>query len=118
MKATITSGLLILSLSVAGTVCAQAPAAKVPSATAPAQATDFPALDKNKDGFISAAEAEPAGALHDVFESLDKNQDGKLSATEYLAWSGADKAKTPMPVSPATGPSGSSGTQHMPDAQK
>lgn len=82
---------------------------------APLQAVEFKTLDRNSDGFISAKEAETAGALHDVFAALDTNQDGRLSPIEFAAWPGADKSKTPTPASPGTAPSGSGGAQHMPE---
>ena len=44
----------------------------------------FQALDKNKDGFVTRAEAK--GTPHDKdFTSLDKNNDGKLSRQEHAA---------------------------------
>jgi len=44
----------------------------------------FQALDKNKDGFVTRAEAK--GTPHDKdFTSLDKDNDGKLSRQEHAA---------------------------------
>jgi Ca2+-binding EF-hand superfamily protein len=44
----------------------------------------FHALDKNKDGYISRAEAKGNPTLAGKFKEADKNGDGKLSRTEYL----------------------------------
>jgi Ca2+-binding EF-hand superfamily protein len=44
----------------------------------------FKALDKDKDGSVSKAEAK--GTPHDKdFAKLDKNNDGKLSREEHAA---------------------------------
>ena len=45
----------------------------------------FHALDKNKDGYISRAEAKGNPTLARKFKEADKNGDGKLSRAEYLA---------------------------------
>ena len=45
----------------------------------------FRALDKNKDGYISRAEAKGNPTLSKKFKEADKNADGKLSRAEYLA---------------------------------
>ena len=45
----------------------------------------FRALDKNKDGYISRAEAKGNPTLAKKFKEADKNADGKLSRAEYLA---------------------------------
>ena len=45
----------------------------------------FNALDKNKDGYISRAEAKGNPTLAAKFNDADKNHDGKLSRAEYLA---------------------------------
>jgi Ca2+-binding EF-hand superfamily protein len=44
----------------------------------------FHALDKNKDGYISRAEAKGNPTLSKKFKEADKNGDGKLSRAEYL----------------------------------
>ncbi len=131
MRVTLTLCLAGLALGATAAGVAQTPGkappqANAPQANAPAsnppkqsppQASDFRSLDKDSDGFVSLSEAEPAGALHDVFAALDRNQDGKLSAVEFATWSGADKTRTPTPASPATGPGGSGNAQHMPDSK-
>jgi hyperosmotically inducible protein len=44
----------------------------------------FIKLDKNKDGFISRAEAEADKDLIGVFAKADQNKDGRLDEDEYL----------------------------------
>ncbi len=45
----------------------------------------FAKLDKNKDGYISKAEAVGDSKLTKDFASFDLNHDGKLNRAEYLA---------------------------------
>jgi len=45
----------------------------------------FAKLDKNKDGYISKAEAMGSAALSKDFAKFDLNNDGKLNRAEYLA---------------------------------
>jgi len=45
----------------------------------------FAALDKDKDGYISQAEAKANPELSKKFKEADKDGDGKLSRSEYLA---------------------------------
>ena len=62
-------------------------------ATAPRSGVGtFQNLDKNKDGYISRAEA--GDMPYDKFNRLDKNRDGKLSSSEYAA---ASRARAPEP---------------------
>ena len=57
-------------------------------ATAPRSGVGtFQNLDKNKDGYISRAEA--GDMPYDKFKRLDKDRDGKLSRSEYAAASRA-----------------------------
>jgi Ca2+-binding EF-hand superfamily protein len=44
----------------------------------------FAALDKDKDGYISQAEAKGNPQLSKKFQEADKDHDGKLSRSEYL----------------------------------
>jgi Ca2+-binding EF-hand superfamily protein len=45
----------------------------------------FAKLDKNKDGYISKAEAKGEPELSANFDKWDLNNDGKLNRAEYLA---------------------------------
>ena len=44
----------------------------------------FIKLDKNKDNFLSRAEAEGDKDLHAIFTKADLNKDGKLDEDEFL----------------------------------
>jgi hypothetical protein len=55
----------------------------------------FAKMDKNKDGYISKAEAKGNPAFSKDFAKRDMNNDGKLNRAEYLAAAArADVAKT------------------------
>ena len=43
-------------------------------------------LDKDRDGFVSRAEAEGVPELQKVFDKLDANRDGRLSEAELDAY--------------------------------
>ena len=45
----------------------------------------FTALDANKDGKISKAEAQKNPAVAQMFDQADKNKDGSLSKEEFTA---------------------------------
>jgi len=45
----------------------------------------FAKLDKNKDGYISRAEAKGEPELSKNFDKWDLNNDGKINRAEYLA---------------------------------
>jgi len=45
----------------------------------------FAKLDKNKDGYISKAEAKAEPELAKNFDKWDLNHDGKINRAEYLA---------------------------------
>jgi Ca2+-binding EF-hand superfamily protein len=45
----------------------------------------FAKLDKNKDGYISRAEAKAEPELSKNFDKWDLNNDGKINRAEYLA---------------------------------
>ena len=106
MKTLQTSIVVVLSV-VAGAAFAQTPQAKptsTPAATAQQgqmdhsnmdmsgkksvdhakmAAGEFTALDKNKDGKLSAAEVPAKSAIKPHFSMLDTNKDGALSKTEH-----------------------------------
>lgn len=84
------------------------------AAPLPGDRYDFIALDADMDGFVSMKEAGRVDALGEVFGALDTNQDERLGPVEFAKWSKAGNTRSALPQSPATGPSGSSGAQHMP----
>jgi Ca2+-binding EF-hand superfamily protein len=59
------------------------------SVAAPALAQDaalvFAALDANKDGKVTQAEAQKNAAVVQMFGQADKNKDGSLSKDEFQA---------------------------------
>ena len=61
----------------------------------------FAKLDKNKDGYISKAEAAADPKLAKDFAKFDLNNDGKLNRAEYLA--AAAKEDTGKAVDKVTG---------------
>src|SRR2546423_9523967 len=61
----------------------------------------FAKLDKDKDGYISKAEAMADPKLHKDFAKFDLNNDGKLNRAEYLA--AAAKEDTGKVVDKVTG---------------
>ncbi len=48
----------------------------------------FTNLDKNKDGYLSRAEAARDADVSKNFKQIDKDHDGKISRTEYLEHKG------------------------------
>lgn len=90
MKHTTRIGSLILSLSFAGAVLAQAQEAPAPGQAAGAGASvAFDTVDQNSDGRISQAEAQSNQALRTQFQTLDANGDGYLSQDEFARWNNA-----------------------------
>jgi Ca2+-binding EF-hand superfamily protein len=51
-----------------------------------AEAPSFDALDKDKDGKVSVAEASGHDALFVAFKDLDKDKDGMLTREEFAAF--------------------------------
>lgn len=47
------------------------------------EASSFDALDKDKDGMITASEARADPGVASRFAAADKNQDGYLSRSEF-----------------------------------
>jgi hypothetical protein len=77
----------------------------------------FANLDKNKDGYISKAEAAADPALAKDFDKFDLNNDGKLNRAEYLA--ARTKEATSSAANKITGkdkaePASSSGSSSRP----
>ena len=54
----------------------------------------FNNLDKNRDGYVSRAEAAADTDLAKKFKEADGNNDGKLSRTEYLMVKGKKDVST------------------------
>ena len=75
---------------------------------------DFLTLDANSDGTLSPMEVQYVDDLKLAFDTLDANSDEKLGPVEFEKWARAGKSKDALPLSPATGPGGSAGAQHMP----
>jgi len=73
----------------------------------------FQKVDMNHDGKVSMQEARVVADLSAEFGTLDANHDDALSPAEFGRWSRAAELRDAVP-SPATGPSGSNGSQHMP----
>jgi hypothetical protein len=114
MKQALQIGLIAAAFVLVGVANAEAPPAKV-AKTSPAKSTiDFTVLDANTDGSVSTAEVQFVDDLRADFDALDVNHDEKLSPSEYARWTRASNTQDAMPQSPATGPSGSNGAQHMP----
>lgn len=62
-------------------------------------------------GVAVSAELTPAAAAPMIFQKVDANHDGKLS----VQVSRAAEVRDAHPGSPATGPGGSAGAQHVPE---
>ena len=80
-------------------------------------AIDFSSLDANSDGVVSLSEVQFVDDLRATFAQLDGNSDQELTPTEFAKWDRAGKIGESMPLAPSTGPSGSSGAQHVPDTK-
>jgi osmotically-inducible protein OsmY len=60
-------------------------ASLVLSGRALAQSSDFAALDRNRDGYVSRIEALADAEIHKRFGQFDTDQDRRLSPAEYAA---------------------------------
>jgi osmotically-inducible protein OsmY len=60
-------------------------ASLVLSGRALAQSSDFAALDRNRDGYVSRIEALADAEIHKRFGQFDTDQDRRLSPAEYTA---------------------------------
>ncbi len=68
----------------------------------------FRAIDKNKDGVISAQEWKDGWLSLTPFESLDANKDGQISRSEFSAWDehrGGAMGASPTPPPGVAAPS-------------
>ena len=100
-------GPIVIAVAIAAIIGAQ-PAT---SAESPSR-IDFLSIDANKDGKVTPVEAQNIDDLRNSFGVLDINHDETLTPGEYARWPRADNTK--LPISPATGKSGSGGAQHIP----
>jgi len=100
-------GPIVIAVAIAAILGSQ-PAS---SAESPSR-IDFLSIDANKDGKVTPVEAQNIDDLRNTFGVLDINHDETLTPAEYARWDRADNTK--LPISPATGKSGSSGAQHIP----
>jgi hypothetical protein len=75
----------------------------------------FQSVDANHDGKVSMQEAKAIADLSADFGTLDVDHDTMLTPVEFGRWSRAAEVRDALPRDPATGPSGSAGSQHMPD---
>ena len=92
----------------------------VPAADAPPSAPaliGFQSVDANHDGKVSVQEAKSVADLSAEFLTLDVDQDSVLTPVEFGRWSRAASISDALPSSPATGPGGSAGAQHMPTSR-
>ena len=72
--------------------------------------TKFSDLDANRDGRVSAAEAQSHSQLTQGFRTADSNGDGYVSEAEFNAWTASTKTEpstsesqsTTAPTDPAT----------------
>ena len=71
---------LILLLLLPGAALAETSAAEI---SRHQTEEEFRALDLNRDGFVSAAEASGFGEIVTRFDKADRNRDGKLSRVEF-----------------------------------
>jgi hypothetical protein len=99
--------------AVAAPLLAGNPAPKVPDGPT----IYFTTADRNGDGSISRQEALLVPDLTSAFEMLDADRDDMISPTEFSRWNRAAKTEPPTPRDPATAPSGSAGSQHMPKVE-
>jgi Ca2+-binding EF-hand superfamily protein len=71
---------LILALLLPGAALAETQAAEI---SRHQTEEEFRALDLNRDGYVSAAEAAGFGEIVTRFDRADRNRDGRLSRTEF-----------------------------------
>lgn len=99
--------LLVAGLAIAGS---PAPTASTTETTK----VDFSTLDKDNNGSLSREEARTVADFELVFADLDQDHDQAVSPPEFTRWKRAGKVSGAK-RDPATTPSGSAGSQHMPE---
>lgn len=104
---------LFAALAFAGVVHAQSPKPVPPEDSK----VDFVMVDTDANGSLSKEEARIIADLAAAFERLDADHDKSLSKLEFAQWHRAGKVAG-VPRDPATAPSGSAGSQHMPRPPK
>ena len=77
-------GSLAIALVFAGAAAAQAPAAGSPPAQGGTAPVEFSSVDADKDGRVSAEEAQAHSELRAAFPTLDANRDSQLSKDEFV----------------------------------
>ena len=107
-------GTMVLGLVLAAVWAPRLPAGNPTPKVPDGPTVDFAKADKNGDGNISKEEALTVPDLTSAFEMLDSDTDALLSPAEFSRWDRAGKVEAPRPRDPATVPSGSAGSQHMP----
>jgi hypothetical protein len=110
-------GTLVLVCAVATLWAPQLSAGSAASKVPDGPTVDFAKADKNGDGNVTKEEALLVPDLTSAFEMLDSDRDQMISAIEFSRWSRAGKVETPALRDPATAPSGSAGSQHMPKVE-
>jgi hypothetical protein len=104
---------LVAALFLVGVGNAGEPAKAQKPVDAELSGIDFVTLDKDANGSIS--KTEMLASLDAIFAQLDGDRDEALTPAEYARWSQAGKTSAARPLDPATAPSGSAGSQHMPN---
>ena len=95
-----------LMLSVAALACVPAFAQDQPQAAADDPVSSiFSQLDTNKDGRISAEEAQASSVVSRSFQKADANGDGAITREEFMAsFTTNAPGTTPPPAVPPTTP--------------
>ncbi len=94
MKNAIGIGSLLVTLAAAGAVYGQAANPAIPAAPATPAHSQFDAVDANKDGRVSQAEARAHTELQSAFATLDADKDTYLSQSEFAKFKAGSKDKS------------------------